>query len=56
MSPDGGHVEQIAWQVGYEDPSAFRKLFRRVTGLAPAEYRRRFGIAVRASAEASLDA
>ncbi|ODN72251.1 GlxA family transcriptional regulator [Methylobrevis pamukkalensis] len=37
-------VEQIAFDVGYGDPSAFRKLFHRVTGLGPAEYRRRFGI------------
>jgi transcriptional regulator GlxA family with amidase domain len=39
-------VEQIAWEIGYGDPSAFRKLFNRVTGLAPAEYRRRFGVAL----------
>jgi transcriptional regulator GlxA family with amidase domain len=38
-------IEQIAWDVGYGDPAAFRKLFQRVTGLAPADYRRRFGIA-----------
>lgn len=38
-------VEQIAWQVGYGDPSAFRKLFQRTTGLAPNDYRRRFGVA-----------
>lgn len=38
-------VEQIAHDVGYGDPSAFRKLFQRVTGLAPADYRRRFGVA-----------
>jgi transcriptional regulator GlxA family with amidase domain len=38
-------IEQIAWDVGYGDPSAFRKLFQRVTGLAPADYRRRFGVA-----------
>lgn len=35
-------VEQIAYDVGYGDPSAFRKLFHRITGLAPADYRRRF--------------
>lgn len=39
-------IEQIAWEVGYGDPSAFRKLFQRITGLAPADYRRRFGTAV----------
>lgn len=38
-------VSQIAWEVGYGDASAFRKLFQRVTGLAPADYRRRFGVA-----------
>jgi transcriptional regulator GlxA family with amidase domain len=38
-------VEQIAWEVGYGDPSAFRKIFQRITGLAPADYRRRFGVA-----------
>jgi transcriptional regulator GlxA family with amidase domain len=38
-------IEQIAWEVGYSDASAFRKLFQRVTGLAPADYRRRFGVA-----------
>ncbi len=38
-------VEQIAWEVGYGDVSAFRKLFHRFTGLAPADYRKRFGVA-----------
>jgi transcriptional regulator GlxA family with amidase domain len=37
-------VEQIAWNVGYEDPSAFRKVFQKVTGLSPGDYRRRFGV------------
>ena len=35
-------VDEIAWQVGYQDPSAFRKIFRRLTGLSPSEYRHRF--------------
>ncbi|GLK79597.1 GlxA family transcriptional regulator [Methylopila turkensis] len=44
-------VEQIAWDVGYEDPGAFRKVFVKVTGLGPREYRQRFGLAsVRAEA------
>lgn len=38
-------VDQIAWTVGYGDSSAFRRIFQRVTGLAPADYRRRFGVA-----------
>lgn len=35
---------QIAWQVGYEDPAAFSKVFQRVMGLSPGEYRRRFAV------------
>lgn len=35
-------VERIAWEVGYEDPAAFRRLFRRVAGVSPAVFRRRF--------------
>lgn len=35
-------VDEIAWQVGYEEPAFFRRLFRRITGLAPGTYRRRF--------------
>jgi transcriptional regulator GlxA family with amidase domain len=37
-------IEEIAWRVGYEDAGAFRKLFRRVMGLSPGEYRRRFAV------------
>ncbi|MFC6672035.1 GlxA family transcriptional regulator [Marinobacterium aestuariivivens] len=32
----------IAWDVGYEDLSAFRKMFVRVTGLTPSAFRKRF--------------
>lgn len=35
-------VEQIAWDVGYNDTGAFRKVFARIVGLSPSEYRRRF--------------
>jgi len=35
-------VDQIAWSVGYEDAAAFRKLFHRITGLSPQDYRQRF--------------
>jgi transcriptional regulator GlxA family with amidase domain len=37
-------VERIAWQVGYEDPAAFRRVFRRIAGLPPGAYRRRFQV------------
>jgi transcriptional regulator GlxA family with amidase domain len=35
-------VERIAWAVGYEDAAAFRKLFHRIVGLSPGDYRQRF--------------
>ncbi len=35
-------VEQIAWDVGYTDVSAFHVVFKRRTGLTPGEYRSRF--------------
>ncbi|MEJ5118510.1 GlxA family transcriptional regulator [Gluconobacter wancherniae] len=40
-------VDQISFAVGYGDPSAFRKLFQRITGLAPNLYRQRFGTIAR---------
>lgn len=36
-------VEAVANQVGYEDTTFFRRLFRRRVGLAPREYRARIG-------------
>lgn len=38
-------VERIAWNVGYKDPSAFRRVFQKVTGLSASAYRDRFGAA-----------
>lgn len=35
-------MERIAWEVGYSDPGAFRKVFLRIVGLSPGEYRQRF--------------
>jgi len=35
-------IDEIAWRVGYEDSGAFRKIFQRLMGLSPGEYRRRF--------------
>jgi transcriptional regulator GlxA family with amidase domain len=34
--------EDIAAEVGYENPAFFRRLFKRCTGLTPGEYRRMF--------------
>ncbi len=36
--------ETIAYQVGYQDVSAFRKLFKKDIGLLPKAFRERFGI------------
>jgi AraC-like DNA-binding protein len=35
-------IDEICFSVGYEDPSFFRRLFKRRTGVAPARYRRVF--------------
>jgi transcriptional regulator GlxA family with amidase domain len=35
-------VENIGREVGYEDAASFRRLFRRLTGITPGEYRRAF--------------
>jgi transcriptional regulator GlxA family with amidase domain len=37
-------VDEVSWQVGYEDAAFFRRLFKRTTGLAPGAYRKRFRI------------
>lgn len=36
-------IENIRRQVGYRDPTAFRRAFKEQTGLAPSEYRDRYG-------------
>lgn len=46
-------IDEISWRVGYEDPAFFRRLFRRVTGLAPGAYRRRFLVPAYAQAPAN---
>lgn len=42
LEMDGQSVDEITEAVGYSDPRAFRRLFGKMTGLTPAEYRRRF--------------
>ncbi len=37
-------VDEISWQVGYEDSAFFRRLFKRTTGLPPGAYRKRYRI------------
>ncbi|OWQ78016.1 GlxA family transcriptional regulator [Stenotrophomonas maltophilia] len=35
-------IDRVAWEVGYGDSSSFRKVFQKVVGLSPSDYRRRF--------------
>ncbi|HEX6422158.1 MAG TPA: helix-turn-helix domain-containing protein [Acidimicrobiales bacterium] len=35
-------IEQICWTIGYDDPSSFRRLFKRITAVTPGYYRRMF--------------
>jgi transcriptional regulator GlxA family with amidase domain len=38
----GISIQEVCSEVGYEDVAFFRQLFKRHTGLSPAEYRSRF--------------
>ncbi|MBO1908956.1 helix-turn-helix domain-containing protein [Microvirga sp. 3-52] len=46
-------ADEISWRVGYEDAAFFRRLFKRVTGMTPGAYRRRFQVPAFARANAS---
>ncbi len=37
-------ISEIGWKVGYQDTSAFSRVFRDTTGLTAGAYRKRFGI------------
>lgn len=40
----GDAIDEIGWRVGYEEPAFFRRLFKRMTGVSPGQYRRQFQI------------
>jgi transcriptional regulator GlxA family with amidase domain len=40
-------VDEVGYSVGYQDPTFFRRLFKRMTGLTPAAYRRKFATIAR---------
>jgi transcriptional regulator GlxA family with amidase domain len=42
LETTGMPVDQVAIEVGYEDPNFFRRLFKRRVGVTPARYRQRF--------------
>jgi AraC-like DNA-binding protein len=39
----GERISSVAHVAGYSDAAAFRRLFARLTGLTPADYRARYG-------------
>ena len=55
LEESGDPVQTISTAVGYEDAAFFRKLFKRHTGMTPAEYRTRFGRVRKAGAERAAD-
>jgi transcriptional regulator GlxA family with amidase domain len=40
-------IDRVAWEVGYSDAGAFRKVFTRIVGLTPSAYKRRFSVGLR---------
>ncbi len=42
LEMSAGSIDDLAAEVGYLDPAAFRRTFRKLAGTTPAEYRRRF--------------
>jgi transcriptional regulator GlxA family with amidase domain len=36
-------VDAVATEAGYAEPAAFRRIFKRLTGVTPSQYRQRFG-------------
>jgi transcriptional regulator GlxA family with amidase domain len=38
----GRTIDQVAWDVGYQDAGSFRKVLQKVVGLKPPDYRKRF--------------
>jgi AraC-like DNA-binding protein len=55
IEQDAGGIDDVAYQVGYEDPTFFRRLFKREVGLTPAAYRRKFSSILRDPALAEGD-
>ena len=42
IETENAGIDDIGLEVGYEDPTFFRRLFKRRAGLTPAAYRRKF--------------
>jgi transcriptional regulator GlxA family with amidase domain len=48
-------VDNIALSIGYEDVGGFRRVFRKIVGLTPSDYRRRFSRLGRAATTHATD-
>lgn len=44
-------IDEISWRVGYEDASAFRRLFKKLAGVTAGAYRRKFQLPSHISAD-----
>jgi transcriptional regulator GlxA family with amidase domain len=53
IETESSALDEVGFQVGYEDPTFFRRLFKRTTGLSPAAYRRKMAGILRAPNEQS---
>jgi transcriptional regulator GlxA family with amidase domain len=42
LSSAATSIDEISYSVGYEDPTSFRRLFKRKAGITPAVYRKKF--------------
>jgi two-component system, response regulator YesN len=41
MSNQGKSLKEICYSIGYKDPNYFSRVFKKITGLSPTEYRKR---------------
>jgi len=51
LEDDRMTIQEVSLAVGYEDVASFRQIFKRHTGMTPADYRSRFGPLAVAHAE-----
>jgi transcriptional regulator GlxA family with amidase domain len=51
LESDSTSIQEVSNAVGYDDMIFFRRLFRRYAGVAPSEYRIRFGVGGKTSAQ-----
>ena len=46
LESSGENVNEVMYKVGYSDTKAFRSIFKKITGLSPAQYRNKFQRAI----------